>query len=384
MWLAYALLLTVAISMPQSPNTPSSTSAPKKTKFSVGKRLCKPRFSEISTLYVGVNAQDNLNEFDEFIEIDFPQKECEKVRRLVIHQYTIIVIDTRPIYSTSAGPLFLCRLHSSAMKTGEFYFVIGNQSDNTPAPREFDILYTHERGDSNVNGISYLKFTATHFAAEPEDKTEFPVIFILAESPALRSDENDFKKLVAEVSYAQVGRSRKVTILEQSKTLSHPSSWKVMFENAVDVVVVNRNVRSTRTNLFTAEMFKAFDVYGIRPSMLALDVSRETRDLPRGRSISLCIPPNELLSYTTSHTSVYWKSSIHTPGYENDCSLPEYLRIFDETTGYSPRIPQYQYQEPFREEAPEAVPELVGDSDDNMEVEHEQGEAPPTPVAPSV
>ncbi|VDK45395.1 unnamed protein product [Cylicostephanus goldi] len=118
-----------------------------------------------------------------------------------------------------------------------------------------------------------------------------------------------------------------------------------MFEYAVDVVVVNRNTRVTKHNEFIERMFTAFARYGIQPSIVAIDMDANTRDLPRGRSIFLCIPEPEDLSYTRTHTSTYRKFSRHTPGEDNDCSAQSYLRVFDDRALYFPRLAEYLYPE---------------------------------------
>ena len=57
----------------------------------VGQRQCDSRFSEISILYLGTDAQRNANKFDEFSELDFPVRECRGVSKVVLMLYDIMV-----------------------------------------------------------------------------------------------------------------------------------------------------------------------------------------------------------------------------------------------------------------------------------------------------
>lgn len=51
------------------------------------------------------------------------------------------------------------------------------------------------------------------------------------------------------------------------KALIRSNKWNVAFDNAVDVVTVNRNTHTTKSNSFTNRMFASFAARNIRPSM---------------------------------------------------------------------------------------------------------------------
>ncbi|VDK45393.1 unnamed protein product [Cylicostephanus goldi] len=207
-WLPYAVLVLLTIlalcSADRSPSeesdAESSTEIPLSSIFSVGKKLCKPRFSEISTLYLGIDAQDNRNEFDEFLELDFPPRQCQNVKSLVISKYTVIVLDTRPSSAALLGSLFYGKLHQNKMRTNSRHFVIGNRSEASRSRRPFDIAFTHSKGNALVNCISKEAFAMEDFqpgrvmeqnrALRIAHVADYPVVFVLVENPPASARED--------------------------------------------------------------------------------------------------------------------------------------------------------------------------------------------------
>ncbi|KAK6737624.1 hypothetical protein RB195_019998 [Necator americanus] len=98
------LLIENVIAPPSSDNGQKRRSRLKRD-FRVGQKRCQPRFSEISTLYLGTNSQDNQNDFDEFLEIDFPKEQCAGTRRPSLMPYLIMVFDTKPKSRELTGSL---------------------------------------------------------------------------------------------------------------------------------------------------------------------------------------------------------------------------------------------------------------------------------------
>ncbi|KAK6749020.1 hypothetical protein RB195_001561 [Necator americanus] len=124
----YFLLLLVIENVIAPPSSGQKRSRLKRD-FRVGQKRCQPRFSEISTLYLGTNSQDNQNNFDEFLEIDFPEEQCAGIRRPSLMPYFIMVFDTRPKSRELTGSLLYSSLHQRTLQPNSLYFVMGNQSE---------------------------------------------------------------------------------------------------------------------------------------------------------------------------------------------------------------------------------------------------------------
>ncbi|CAJ0589666.1 unnamed protein product [Cylicocyclus nassatus] len=242
---------------------------------------------------------------------------------------------------------------------------MGKQSTRSERSNKvFDIVFTHDLGDASINSISknvLVQGPPVHMQAD--DSLNYPVIFILMERPTSRVDKARLRELVRDVSYAKPHSGRRVAVEEAQKVLMQKERWNVMFDNAIDAVVINRNTRTTKRNTFTEQMFEVFAAHGIKPSMISLDADGNTRDLPKGTSISLCVPEEEDESYTRTHTSVYWKFSSHTPREENDCTYPAFLRVFDEKVGYSSVSEQFQYPDDAERRTVAPVVNEEGDED---------------------
>ncbi|EYC34842.1 hypothetical protein Y032_1353g3844 [Ancylostoma ceylanicum] len=309
----------------------------RKRDFRVGQKRCQPRFSEISTLYLGTDAQRNNNEYDEFLEIEFPREHCGTVKRPSLMPYVIIAVDTKPKYVAAKGSLLYASLHQRTLKPDTLIFVMDNQTDRSKAATaEFDVEYRRDLANGMISGIDRNALRGSFFSnlsPSNEEVSNFPVIFMLLETPRHSHDRGKLKRLLRIFQFVRVeGRVVRPAEAGAVRPLAIPSMWTVAFDNAVDVVVVNRNSHTTKLNRFTKEMFNAFPVRRIVPSMVSVTVHENTLDPPRGRSIPFCNPDVEDGEYTSTHVSMYWKMSMHTPGRENDCRAAEFLRKFDEIT----------------------------------------------------
>ncbi|CAJ0591319.1 unnamed protein product [Cylicocyclus nassatus] len=311
--------------------------------------VCKPYFSEISTLYLGTNSQDHDDELDEFVEIAFPREHC-KDKEMSIHKFNLMIIDTRPRTSERPALLFFASLYHKRMRKDTSFFVIGNQTDASKELHPpFDMIYGETTQDSSAQGISFRALHRTRGIApvpSEEENSHYPVVFLIYERCTTSTVCKEIKEGMSECSYLQQHSARKME-RKRGDYIAYVTNMQLVdliFEHLVDVVVVSRNLSITRGTPFVQRLSRKLNDHDIKLNMIAISVQETTRDIVKGASLSFCPPRHDELDYRATHTSSFWKLSEHTPGLENKCES-QYLRRFDEDVEYNSQLAVYRYPE---------------------------------------
>ncbi|EYC35006.1 hypothetical protein Y032_1194g3744 [Ancylostoma ceylanicum] len=342
---------------------------------SIGQQVCQPFFSEISTLYLGTNKQGTVETFDEFLEIGYSPEVCKDHRHAKLHDYNIAVIDTRPRSSTAAASLLYASLYHRKMPKDKWFFVVGRKSAVLSRSAQFDLPYTESMVSAEINGImgAHLEGRSQYVQQlSNEEMSHYPVIFVIYRKPESAKDVKSMSNANEALSYFVRAGSRKLVRKTDVNLLSKLDVIEPIFRYAADVVVVNRNSTMTKNSNFLKKMFEILAEYGVRAGMVAVSVDHITRDLPTGFSISMCIPQDVEQEYRRTHTSQFWKTSTHSPGESNDCSLSDLIR-FDETNGYAMELATFQYRPHVAEDEADVDQEVRQGNDFNNANDVAQG-----------
>ncbi|EYC34763.1 hypothetical protein Y032_1486g3895, partial [Ancylostoma ceylanicum] len=191
--------------------------------------LCRPYFSEVSTLYLGTGVQ-SIEE--EFIELAFSEAACGKQSDASLRDYHLAVIDTRPRTSTSAITLFYASLYHQKLKNS-WYFLIGKGNDDVTT----DLPYSEETYTFEVNGIQRRALEGQGIDAlfenpsASEELSHYPVVFVLFKKPTAAMERKKVTEACETISYCVRGPARKTQRRASVVILSKLEIIDAVFQN---------------------------------------------------------------------------------------------------------------------------------------------------------